>query len=375
MYIYLPDESIKYDRLKSLSREFLLYPLFNLRSNAKYSIPELLNPLITASTRNRSLENICSSPYFPSADDILLHVKDKVNLENTERMQFFFLSKRDIKLLRRKYPSLKITIAMDFTPEPFYGDKHSENITGYERKRGTNYCFKFFTVSLVIKGVKFFVWAYPAYKGTDRIWLINRGLEVLESLEIKPDIVLMDREFYEVHVLALLREKKMHYIIPAKKDSHFKKYLAEIKKFPALVKDYEIENKYKETEKTNLIILEEINNKGKRMIYGYITNLPRKFYENDVYILSKIYRKRWNIETSHRVHDNFRIKTTCKEGNVRYLFFVIGVLLYNLWIYINLLLNLCAGNTKYKIFIKSDEMKDMVFEFFRDMKFMIGMAM
>ena len=53
---------------------------------------------------------------------------------------------------------------------------------------------------------------------------------------------------------------------------------------------------------------------------------------------------RWGIETAHRCEDKFRIPTTCKTAEVRYLFFVVSVLLYNLWVWINLFFNFSTSD-------------------------------
>ena len=50
------------------------------------------------------------------------------------------------------------------------------------------------------------------------------------------------------------------------------------------------------------------------------------------------YKCRWGIETSYRVTDEVRIKTTTLDKVKRYFLFVFGCLLYNLWKFANLFL-------------------------------------
>lgn len=352
-------------KLERLSRELLNCNLFQLKTNAKYAPAEVMKLFVDAAIANRSAESRSKTCKGISADDALLHIKDKTTVESIESMAKQFISRRFIKLLHRKYSTLKITIALDFTPEAFYGDKSCPYVTGYEPKDGTYYCFKFLTVCLVINGMRYFLFAYPAYRSDNRIWLVNRALEFLEELQLKPDLLLMDREFYETDIFALLREKRIYYEMPAKHDSHFERALKDCKKLPAVVHDYEITNAQHESEWVDLVIIED-NEHEKNMIYGYVTNLPTSEYRNDVLILRDNYKKRWGIETAHRVHDQFRIKTCCKEGNVRYFFFIIAVLLYNFWVYVNLLMNDCKVEEIFEIRITVDEMKDQIIEFFRN---------
>ncbi|MBS3067773.1 transposase [Candidatus Micrarchaeota archaeon] len=350
--------------LEKLSRELLNYNLFQFRANARYNSAQIMKLFVDAAISNKSTENRSKTGNYPSADDALLHIKDKTTIENIERMMRTFVSRRTIKLIQRRFPSIKVVIAFDFTPEAFYGDKNCEYVTGYEPKDGTYYCFKFFTVALVVNGIRFLLFAYPVYRGDDKIALINKALEFLNAYWIKPDLVLLDREFYETDVFALFREKRINFLMPAKQDSHFERVLKECKGLPAVFQAYEISNSDKESEWIDLVIIED-NEHEEKKIYGYVTNIPVSEYRNEVLLLSDLYKQRWGIETAHRVHDQFRIKTSCKEGNVRYFFFVISMLLYNFWVYINLLMN-DFNIENFEIKITVDEIKDELIDFFRN---------
>ncbi|MBD3405676.1 MAG: transposase [Candidatus Lokiarchaeota archaeon] len=350
-------------KLKRLSRELLNHPLFQIRGNAVYSPSQIMKLFVTAAMKNRSAEAISKGK--PSADNAFIHIKDKTTIDNIEEMLKHFVDKKFIRTLRRKFPTLKLNIAIDFTPEAFYGDKTCEYVTGYEPKNGTYYCFKFLTVALVVRGARYLLYAYPVYRGDDRIWLLNRTFEFLEEIEMKPDLLLLDREFYDASVFALFREKSIAYEMPAKQDSHFKRVLKDCDKLPAVVHGYEITNTQGESECVDLVILED-NEHEKKRIFGYVTNIHVSEYKDDVYILVDNYKLRWGIETSHRVHDNFRIKTCCKEGNVRYFFFVIAFLLYNFWIYVNLIMSDYQIGENYQIHITVDGLKDLLIDFFRN---------
>lgn len=347
-------------RMRKLCRKLMDYPVFQFRKNAKYKVAEIMLMAIDAAMENQSLEAVSSIRGGMSADDALLHLKDKLGIEKIEQMLFELLDQRFLKILRRKFPCFRKWIAIDFTPEMFYGDKNCEYVTGYEPKDGTYYCFKFMTVSLLLPEGKYLLFAYPCYCDTDKIWLLNRAYEFLAGVGITAELCLMDREFYTVDVLALCREQKMHYIIPAKHDSKFERYVKQMEKLPGLVRGYEIMNEHGESEWTNLVVMES-EWKEKKEIFGFITNLPENWYRDDTYAIAEIYRKRWRLETAHRVHDCFRIRTCCKEGSVRYFFFVIAVLLYNLWVWINLMLTDCHFG-EYKVKMTVFGMKKMVVE-------------
>lgn len=64
--------------------------------------------------------------------------------------------------------------------------------------------------------------------------------------------------------------------------------------------------------------------------------------ENDVDLADKVFRqydKRWGIETSYRVKKySFRPKTTSKNYFIRFFYFMFSVLMYNLWILLDIIL-------------------------------------
>lgn len=351
-------------KLKKLSRELLNYNLFQLRSNAVYSAAQIMKLFVDAALSRTSAEEISMRTDGTTADNALLHIRDKTTIESIDMMSKLFMSRRIIRLLQRKFPTVKCVIAIDFTPEAFYGDKNCEYVTGYEPKDGTYYCFKFFTVALVVRGMRFILFTYPVYRGDGKIALINKALEFLNAHWIKPDLVLLDREFYETDVFALFREKRIEFVMPAKQDAHFDRVLKQCKELPAVFQAYEISNTKKESEWVDLVIIEDDKHEEKK-IYGYVTNIPVSEYREDVLILKDLYKQRWGIETAHRVHDQFRIKTSCKEGNVRYFFFVIATLLYNFWVYLNFFMNDCEIGISFRIKITAESFSKMLFDYFR----------
>ena len=64
-------------KLEKLSRELLNYPLFQLRANATYSLVQMLMLFVACVLHNKSAEARCRTGKYPSADDALLHIRDK----------------------------------------------------------------------------------------------------------------------------------------------------------------------------------------------------------------------------------------------------------------------------------------------------------
>jgi hypothetical protein len=191
---------------------------------------------------------------------------------------------------------------------------------------------------------------------------VEAGIEILQKLNINIHVLTMDKEFYSADVINYLQEKNVPLLMPAVQNSKFLREVEKIKfpeKLPVVLMNWRVgQPRINETE-TTLVILEEKDEKTDEMhVFGYITNLPIEFYQDNVLVLSELYSKRWGIETAFRVEDKFDIYTTTRKGEVRYFFFVIGCLLYNFWVFINFCLQIeDFERGKFKILLKIDEMK------------------
>ncbi|MCL5009502.1 MAG: hypothetical protein M1433_00765 [Candidatus Parvarchaeota archaeon] len=95
----------------------------------------------------------------------------------------------------------------------------------------------------------------------------------------------------------------------------------------------------------NLVVLEKEGEK-----HYFATNIPLR--SEDLILafrIGEMYRSRWQIETGYRVKKyTFRGKTTSVNYVVRYLYFMLSVVLYNCWLIVDLGLTLFLGSTSKK---------------------------
>jgi hypothetical protein len=75
-------------------------------------------------------------------------------------------------------------------------------------------------------------------------------------------------------------------------------------------------------------VAEAVDSKGLQYFIG--TNLPGRPKR-----ILKLYKKRWGIETSYRMIGQFFAKTTTDDYAVRVWYFVLAILLYNVWVLLN----------------------------------------
>jgi IS4 transposase len=71
---------------------------------------------------------------------------------------------------------------------------------------------------------------------------------------------------------------------------------------------------------------------GKKRIYGFVTALSWKPEEIEEY-----YRSRWGTETNNRKRNEFRATTTSRSFELRCLYYMLSVVMHNIWILVNLM--------------------------------------
>ena len=155
---------------------------------------------------------------------------------------------------------------------------------------------------------------------------------------------LFDRGFDSYELIARLKKLKVGYEILWKKDKKRETWLTkELKKLkPREMKEFIKEdgyfhkNKTKYYVRTKFVIIKQYSYKDDKQPYDWVFATNRKLKSQMWYIRS--YKCRWGIETSYRVTDEVRMKTTTLDEVKRYFLFAFGCLLYNLWKSANLFL-------------------------------------
>ena len=278
-------------------------------------------------------DNTISSP------DAILYQLKKQNLHS-----FTIAFDRIIKGLVTRAKNLgflkkKVTLAIDFHDDPYYGNTNNSYVLGTKRKAGTSYCFKYASVCVVERKKRFTLGVLPVSPFTDMEDIVKNFIKKVRKY-VKISKVLLDREFYAVKVIDLLKYHENKFIMPAVKTKTIKREILRYHNGERIqVSDYIITDSNKKKTKVKLIILKSKVKKPKKIYDKYfvlITNIRMQF-KHLITQIPKEYKKRWGIETSYRVKGYFRAKTTCTDYTVRYYYFVLSAILYNIWILFNLL--------------------------------------
>ncbi|MFP3262799.1 MAG: hypothetical protein RXP28_08285 [Nitrososphaeria archaeon] len=91
---------------------------------------------------------------------------------------------------------------------------------------------------------------------------------------------------------------------------------------------YKTNSKRKKQNEQATVRIVAVKCKKELLVFATNTDLKPK-------AIRRMFRKRWAIETSYRMINQFLPKTTSKLYSLRKLYFYLAVLLYNIWVFMN----------------------------------------
>ncbi|WP_049987392.1 transposase [Halobellus rufus] len=225
-------------------------------------------------------------------------------------------------------------VAIDITEDdPFTGDRtgHEDEIIGTKEKND-EYAYQWATVQLVGNAVPLVLDAHPVRRGESRKEIVKDLLDSAEDL-VHVDNVLMDREFDSQHVLEMISQRGLSYVVPKRMQTSEK---AQAKRLLQRDQDrYETDRKLhlgkNEWHGTTLIYRRKENTEhdDHRQYSVFMTNRGSG-------ILTE-YGYRWEIESGYKSIKRFMAATTSKDFGLRFFYFVFACLLYSIWRAIDLL--------------------------------------
>jgi len=256
------------------------------------------------------------------------HHVSKLKIADLESLNQLLLTSPVLKFLPRDRP---YRFAIDETNDPYYGHTCSEN-DGYvlndKAKKSTTTFYRYITLELLMPYLKVTLSVLPVHEGVKKETYVQTMLDVLEDMGFSVEVLLLDRGFYSGEVFKLLMGREIPHIMPVKvqsekmkaflkgRGSGFTKYTLNEQKDPLELniarRTYYLKGKYDKHGMEN---------------YGYVVHgldwSPQK--------ISRIYRKRFGIESSYSMRNKVRPRTTTRSPTVRYYLFLVSMLLRNVW--------------------------------------------
>jgi Transposase DDE domain len=292
----------------------------------------LFKILVKAASRGDTIENTINSlKAVPASNTVRYHLN---KLDNFEEVEKNINSALKSKLLP-KIKKTQLSLAIDLNLIPYYGEPSVEElpyIYRSEAKLGTCSFYAYATLCILNQDKRFTIAIRAIRKQETIVAILTYLLAELDSHNLQIKKLYLDRGFFTVPVIRWLQALDIPFVMPAirrGKQGGINQFLTGKKSYKTT---YTMVSKNGDSVTFELAIICKYR-QGKR---------NRKGIEYLVYVIYKLptslnhihssYRKRFGIESSYRVKNICRIRTTSKQPITRLLFIGISFILINIWI-------------------------------------------
>lgn len=303
-----------------------------LKTQGKFTSSDLYHILVRAACDCDSIENTSKIlRKSPTGRNIRHHFQKFDDIQELEKQLNSALVSRTLPQIKKG----KLKLAIDLNLIPYYGEPSAEEkpyIYRSQAKLGTCSFYAYATL-YVIKKNKRFTLAIRAVRQIDTmVSVISYLLGYISSLRLDFKTLYLDRGFFSISVIRWLQMLNIPFIMPAIRRGK----TGGINQFMTGGKSYKTTYKMSKNKEDFVsfelwIVCKYLKGKRNKKGIEYFAYVVYKPCVSIDYI-HESYRERFGIESSYRVKNICRIKTTNKNPMIRLLFIGISFILVNIWI-------------------------------------------
>ncbi len=196
-------------------------------------------------------------------------------------------------------------------------------------KKSTTTFYSYVSLSITTKGQRQTLAVFPVKKGVSKVEYIRKFLAIIHNAKVNTQVLCLDRGFYSKDVFSFLQKEKIPHIVPVRKHGE------ELKKIlrgnHSRYAQYTMMGTGEPLSLTLAIDVQYLLGRNKKygnvnlgyVVYG-INWKPRRIY--------RVYKNRFAIESSYRIRNIVKARTSTRNVVIRYLLTIISFLLKNIWV-------------------------------------------
>ena len=302
-----------------------------IKINGSLTGEDVYRTVISMSVNRNSVHSVQSRYQDVACETSLRYHLKKLNMEELIKSNEKILLQEVVKTLKT---GKSYEFAVDYTNDPYYGKTDSSNekyVIRSQAKKSANSFYSYASLYITNKNERFTLSVLPVEKKKTKVEYLSHFIDLIKGLNFKIKVLCMDREFYCTDVFEFLQKNNIPHIVPVVKKG--KKMIQILKGNKARCEQYVMKNAKKRIHLDIVIDVKYL--KGKRdkkgcenlgfVVFG--TNwTPRK--------VSTVYRRRFAIESSYRMRNIVKPKTSTKNAVIRYFYTLVSFLLKNIWLYL-----------------------------------------
>jgi putative transposase len=302
-----------------------------IKINGSLTCEDIFRTAVNMAVNKNSVHSVSKQYQDVACETSLRYHLRKLNMEELIKSNEMILFQ---KLIENLKSGKSYEFAIDLTDDPYYGKIDLSNekyVISGQAKKSTNSFYSYISLYITNKNERFTVSVLPVEKNKLMVEYLSYFIDLIKRLNLKIKVLCLDRGFYSIDVFEFLQNNKIPHIVPVIKRGEQIKQLLNGNK--ARREQYVMKNSKKKILLNIVIDVKYL--KGKRGKKG-LENLgfvvfgvkwsPRK--------ISTVYRRRFAIESSYRMRNIVKPKTSTKNANIRYFYTLISFLLKNVWLYL-----------------------------------------
>lgn len=245
--------------------------------------------------------------------------------------------------LPRRVLRHKRVVAIDVTLLPYYGEPANDPSELYhsKQKAGTTKFHGYATACILHHGMRYTVALTRVEKGEKMPAIVKRLVHQVRAAGLKIKLLLLDRGFFTIDVITYLKRARVPFLMPvairgvrAKNRARRKAGLRGFQKKSTGWYEYIFQGKNKQRIWICVYAKYYRHKKsGKQKLKRYL--FAAWGYRAAPSVTRQQYRKRFGIETSYRQLHQSRIRTCARCPKLRLLFFALGLILRNVWVWLH----------------------------------------
>ena len=187
--------------------------------------------------------------------------------------------------------------------------------------------YSYVSLYITTKGQRLTLAVFPVKKGVSKVEYIRKFLSIVNDLNVNIAVLCLDRGFYSNDVFSFLQKENIPHIVPVRK--HGKELKKILRGNRARYAQYTMMGTSGPHDLTLAIDVQYLLGRNKKfgnvnlgyVVYG-IDWKPRRVYQ--------VYKNRFAIESSYRIRNIVKAKTSSRNIVLRYLLTIISFLLKNI---------------------------------------------
>ena len=331
-----------------------------IEMEGRYTVRELFEILVRAASRTDSIEHTAKTLEGTlSGNGIRYHLDKFDDMSRLEEKLNGALQSRILTRIKHKHHRM----AIDLHLIPYYG-KPTETEANYiyrsQAKDGTTRFFAYATIYLICRNKRITLGIHAVPCDETLVATVTYLLAMLSNLKVGVKHLCLDRGFYSIPVIRWLKALNIPFIMPAVIRGKQGGTRALLKGRKSYVIPYCLKSAtYGEVTCEMQVVCGY--HKGIRGQHGirYLVYVVHRV-KVSLRQLPDYYRERFGIETSYRMKNHCRIRTTTKNPILRLLFVALAFILVNLWVYLLWRFVSCRNRGRQVVFQQLFPLKTML---------------